>query len=77
MYEPQPHDLVTIGRHGAPMTVTKVFPISRAAVVVANDGDRFVVDWHEMTDTEWTIAVRELDEEIDRYLDDSMNGVTL
>lgn len=54
MYEPKVRDVVTMGRHGQPMSVRKVYPISRTAVVCAMDARRFIVDWHEMRPDGWT-----------------------
>lgn len=58
MDEPQINDLVCVGRHGKPMKVLTVRPISRTALVENNAGVRFTVDWADMHDR-WRVFLKE------------------
>ncbi len=43
--QPRMGSRVRMGRHGAPMTVTEVYPIAEVAIVVSDVGTRMTVDF--------------------------------
>lgn len=49
-YTPEVEDIVRVGKHGKVMRVREVFPTAKAAVLVAKDDSRLLVDWHEVTE---------------------------
>lgn len=68
-YAPQIHDIVRIGKHGRPMSVLSVFPISRLATVIANNGIRHTVHWAELVPIDWMAEAKRMNAEIDKSLE--------